>query len=79
MSPLKIAMLSLALVASTSAFAEGGADRLQARNDALAQERLRIAEQHAVVADKHLTANTQQQDVGTATALPRSQPEQQPL
>ncbi|WJD72263.1 co-regulatory protein PtrA N-terminal domain-containing protein [Pseudomonas asiatica] len=67
MSPLKIAMLSLALVASTSAFAEGGADRLQARNDALAQERLRVAGQRVSIAEKQITASTQQQTDSTAT------------
>lgn len=51
MKPLSFTLLFMALVSTTSAFAEGGSDRLKANSDRLAEQRQINAE---------MTAQTQQ-------------------
>lgn len=47
MPPLKLVLLSLVLLSSTSVLAEGGSDRLIERSEALAQQRQEQAAQLA--------------------------------
>lgn len=70
MTPLKIAVLSFAMLASASALAEGGSDRLKERSDALAQVREQSKQQLAG-GDKQKTAPDAEQLTGNVDPASR--------
>ncbi|MHA6160168.1 hypothetical protein [Pseudomonas sichuanensis] len=65
MKSLSFALALLAATSATSAFAEGGAERLQARNEQLAQQRQQQAEAVAK-RDTHVQSQAQAPRQGDA-------------
>ncbi|UVK80638.1 hypothetical protein LOY46_13635 [Pseudomonas sichuanensis] len=65
MKPLSFALALLAATSVTSAFAEGGAERLQARNEQLSQQRQQQAEAVAK-RDAHFQSQAQAPRQGDA-------------